>query len=318
MPDGALLAWAFGAGVIAAVNPCGFALLPGFVARFLGPTQAESRLRGTAYGIAVGGTFVAGKLVVFAAVAAVFLAGGRAVVGLAPWAGAVIGGVLVLFGVWTLAGQSVSLPLPALRAPRGSGLRQAWGLGALYGTCSLACCLPIFLGVFVGLGGGMAASVATSSLLFGTYALGVALVLLPLFALTGAAREALVARLRRLSRLAHPAAGVLLTAAGVVLVATWVPVLAGDGTASPLVSAVFRWQEWAQRLVARLRPEFWATLAVALTALVLYPIVRRWRAVSASRSDEPGAGSQPLEVRQPEEVDRHPDQQHAHSPPQHP
>jgi len=40
--------WAFGAGLLASVNPCGFALLPSYVAYFLGTEesafQAQRRL----------------------------------------------------------------------------------------------------------------------------------------------------------------------------------------------------------------------------------------------------------------------------------
>lgn len=274
-----LLAWAFGAGIVAAVNPCGFAILPGYVAHYLGPGAPSSgRLRGSMHGLVVGIAVTAGKLSVFALVAAVFLAGGRTVVRFAPWAGALIGGVLVLLGVWTLAGRVIHVRLPALRGSPGAGYRSAYVFGLGYGACSLACCLPIFLGIFLGLGGGLIGSVGGSAALFLAYGTGVAAVLIPVFALTGGVRDGLLVRLRRLSRFAGPASGILLTLAGLLLLVTWVPALMGSAEVSPIVRLVLRWQDWAQRTVVGLGTGVWLLLAAAvLCGVVSTAYVRRRR-----------------------------------------
>lgn len=273
MSSGSLLGWAFAAGMLAAVNPCGFAVLPGYVAHYLGSAPRHG-VRGAVHGLGVGVAVTAGKLTIFAAVAAVFLAGGRAIVRVAPWAGAGIGVVLVLLGIWVLAGRALHVPLPTLRAPKGTGYRSAYLFGLAYGTCSLSCCLPIFLGIFAGLGGGLVGSVGGSAALFAAYGLGIASLIVPLFAMTGNVREKVLARMRRLSRFAGPAGGALLALAGAFLLVTWVPLLGGSRDVNAVTRTVLRWQTWAQQIVLRMGTAFWVAVALSAVAAVLYPVVR--------------------------------------------
>ena len=60
MPDADLLVWPFTAGLLAAFNPCGFAMLPTYLTYFLGldeddPSLARSVLRGGKVGLALSG-----------------------------------------------------------------------------------------------------------------------------------------------------------------------------------------------------------------------------------------------------------------------
>lgn len=275
MSGGGLLGWAFGAGVLAAVNPCGFAVLPGYVAHFLG-AQNVGRRRGasTIHGLFVGLCVAGGKLTVFAAIGAVFLAGGRAVVRVAPWAGVAVGLTLVGVGIWVLAGKPLRIPVPAGRSPDRAGYRSAYVFGLGYGACSLACCLPIFLGVFLGLGAGLVGTFGGSIVLFAAYAAGVLAVLVPLFMVTGTARTRLVSRLRRLSRFTEPVSGALLTASGLLLVLTWLPAVFGQRRIGPLTSLVLGWQRWAQNIVLRFGLPFWALLAGLVVWFIAVSIVR--------------------------------------------
>lgn len=282
MSSGSLLGWAFAAGMLAAVNPCGFAVLPGYLAHYLGSTPRQG-IRGAVHGLSVGLAVTAGKLTIFALVAAVFLAGGRAVVRVAPWAGAGIGAVLVLLGLWVLAGRALHVPLPALRAPKGTGSRSAYLFGLGYGTCSLSCCLPIFLGIFAGLGAGVVGSVGGSAALFAAYGLGLASIIVPLFAMTGNIREKVLARMRRLSRFAGPAGGALLALAGAFLLVTWVPLLGGSRDVNGFTRTVLRWQTWAQQIVLRMGTAFWIAIALTAVAAVLYPLVRDGRRAARAR-----------------------------------
>lgn len=284
-----LIAWAFGAGVVAAVNPCGFAILPGYIARFLGEDDPTDRRRSALHGVIVGLAVTAGKLSVFAVLAAVILAGSRTIVRVGPWAGAVMGAVLVLVGLWTLAGRALHVRVPVLRAANATGYRGAYIFGVGYGAASLSCCLPIFIGVFAGIGGGIARSVTESATLFGAYALGVAVLIVPLFGVTGRLRDTMVVRVRRLARFAAPLSGVLLTVAGVVLLATWIPVLTGDLRVSPLVRIVLNWQSWGQRFVLRFGAGFWLALGVAIVAALVVPVLLKRRTTAASEPATPGS-----------------------------
>ncbi len=270
-----LIAWAFGAGIVAAVNPCGFAILPGYIARFVGEDEPSDRRPSALYGVFVGLAVTAGKLSVFAVLAAIVLTGSRTIVRAGPWAGAVMGGVLVLVGLWTLAGRALHVRVPVLRVSNAAGYRGAYLFGVGYGAASLSCCLPIFIGVFAGIGGGIARSVAESATLFGAYALGVAVLIVPLFGVTGRLRSTMVARVRRLARFAGPFSGILLTLAGALLLLTWLPVLGGDLRVSPLVRFVLGWQSSAQRIVLRFGSGFWLVLGVAIVSALVVPVLLR-------------------------------------------
>ncbi len=287
-----LIAWAFGAGVVAAVNPCGFAILPGYIARFLGEDEPTDRRRSALHGVFVGLAVTAGKLSVFAVLAAIILAGSRTIVRVGPWAGAVMGGLLVLIGLWTLAGRALHVRVPVLRVPHATGYQGAYLFGVGYGAASLSCCLPIFIGVFAGIGGGIAGSVAESATLFGAYSLGVAILIVPLFGVTGRLRDTMVVRVRRLTRYAAPLSGVLLTVAGVLLLAAWVPVLNGDLRVSPLVRFVLGWQSWGQRIVLRFGAGFWLALGVAIVSALVLPVVLRRR--KGGTSERVTRGSEPV------------------------
>src|SRR5262249_18337627 len=122
------LAYAFSAGMVATVNPCGFAMLPAYVSFQLGtddPAYAARPLWWRALrALALGLVVTAGFVLLFAAVGAVVALGGRAVVRLVPWAALAIGVGLVVLGLGVLAGRTPHLAaLSRLRLPRGAGWR---------------------------------------------------------------------------------------------------------------------------------------------------------------------------------------------------
>src|ERR687898_3352780 len=100
--------FAFGAGMVAAVNPCGFAMLPAYLSLYLGAREEEfakrpagtRALRALLVGFAVSSGFV----LLFAAAGVVVAAGGHALLGGMPWVGLSIGVVLSVLGLWMLAG----------------------------------------------------------------------------------------------------------------------------------------------------------------------------------------------------------------------
>ena len=130
-----LLALAFAAGMVAPVNPCGFALLPAWITLSLGDTTHHTALAGrlaralqsgVALTIGFAGTLVAAGLIVSA--------GARAVIDAAPWLGLATGVVLLLLAAVMLTGHSLGLRLPGIGrkpASRGHGVGQsvAYGVG---------------------------------------------------------------------------------------------------------------------------------------------------------------------------------------------
>src|SRR5260221_5095123 len=139
------LFFAFSAGLLASVNPCGFAMLPGFVAYYLGSKESEevptaARLRAAlVLGIAV----TAGFMALFVSVGVVLSVGGQFIFRTLPWLGLIIGLVLVVLGAWTLLGHVLPIRFPTLSVKRFARGPQAMFLyGIAYLLSSLRGVLP--------------------------------------------------------------------------------------------------------------------------------------------------------------------------------
>lgn len=146
-------ALAFTAGLVATVNPCGFAMLPAYLAYFMG-TEDQGRTHGprtVGRGLVVGGVVSAGFLTVFGVAGVLITLGVQAVVGALPWAAMVVGVAVALLGVAMLAGLEPASSLPKLASGGPSrGLGGVYVFGLSYAVASLSCTLPIFLVVVAG------------------------------------------------------------------------------------------------------------------------------------------------------------------------
>jgi len=219
--DLSILGWAFAAGFLVAFNPCGFAMLPAYVAYSLGRREERTRFFGKAVrGIANGALMATGVLGIFAVVGVVVSAVGTTLVRLVPWFSAVIGLVLVALGVRILArGRDFSLIVPNPFGGR-VGERSGGGVfllfGASYAIASMGCQLPIFLVV-------VAQALRASSFVEGlgaflSYALGLGTVLILLSVSVAVGKEAVVRTMRPLGGLLETLGGIGLIIAGGYLV----------------------------------------------------------------------------------------------------
>ncbi|MDF2584117.1 MAG: rane protein, partial [Mycobacterium sp.] len=92
--EGDLLGLAFGAGLIAAVNPCGFAMLPGYLSLVLQPAVGTGRAVGRA--VTATAAMTLGVLVVFAAFGALTVSIASTVQQYVPFATVLIGVALIV------------------------------------------------------------------------------------------------------------------------------------------------------------------------------------------------------------------------------
>jgi cytochrome c-type biogenesis protein len=281
MPDLSLdtMGLAFGAGLLAAVNPCGFALLPVYLSLFVLDQRSPRRV---AAGRALRAT--AAMAAGFAAVFAVF---GLAV---APIAGSVqrylpgftivLGVFVAAAGVWAISGR----PLPALRRRRISrptdgppftaSLTSMAGFGASYAIASLGCTIAPFLAVVVT--AFRAGSTTEGIALFLAYAAGMGLVVGTAAVAVALARDGLLLRMRRAAPVAARAAGALLLVAGayVAWYGVWeLRVLHAGAGADPLVEAASGLQGWLADAIEGLGG--WGVLT-ALLVLLAFAGLRRW------------------------------------------
>jgi hypothetical protein len=108
---------AFGAGMVAAVNPCGFAMLPAYLSLYLGAEEEgfaeRSAVRRALRALLVGLTVSMGFVAVIALAGAVISAGGTVLIGALPVLGVLVGEALIVIGLWLfLGGRS-----PYIRRP---------------------------------------------------------------------------------------------------------------------------------------------------------------------------------------------------------
>ena len=215
------LVFAFSAGLLATVNPCGFIMLPAFVSYQLGARDEQFAMRPLPARLVraglVAAVVTAGFLVVFAVVGLVFALGGRAVAQFVPWAALGIGLGLIAVGLAGLLGHGLRLPLPSLAATKaGAGIGAMFLFGVGYAVASLSCTLPVFLVV---IGSALAAGGLVGAFaLFVAYALGMGAVLGAVALATALAKEIVVRWLLAATPHVERLGALLLIAAGTYLV----------------------------------------------------------------------------------------------------
>jgi cytochrome c-type biogenesis protein len=223
------LGFAFAAGMVSSVNPCGFTLLPAYLGLFLGEHDAGERPRlapriGRA--LAVGATVSLGFVLLFTVTGLAIGLGARAVVDWLPWIALGLGVALVAAGGYRLAGGSLYSAAPerlGAAVPVGEPRTTGYFLfGLSYGLASLSCTLPIFLVV---VGSSITTATVWSSL--GSlilYGLGMASVVMALTLATGVFQSALAIRLRRVLPYVEPIGTIALFVAGAYIVYYWLTI----------------------------------------------------------------------------------------------
>lgn len=217
--------YAYAAGMVAAVNPCGVLLLPSLVAYYLGGDDVP---RHTTWGRAaraalLGAMATAGFVALFASVGFVFAASGRALGALFPLGGLAVGIALTSLGLWmVMTGRSVGLA-SASRAMGGvrlqADVRSMFLFGVGYGVASLACTLPVFLVV---VGTTLAATgIVQATAQFVMFALGMGTLITVVIVGAAFVRSAVTRSLRATLPYLHRLAASLLLGAGIFLIHYW-------------------------------------------------------------------------------------------------
>ena len=231
--------FAFGAGIVAAVNPCGFAMLPAYLSLYLGNPEAGFEKRSSVgrvlRALLIGGAVSSGFVLLFGLAGVVVAAGGGVILGSMPWVGMVIGAALVLIGLWMLAGRTLYTGVferfaGRIGDPKSMSVRGFFLFGLAYGLASLSCTLPVFLAV---MGGSLTAgSFASGAGQFVSYGLGMTSVLLVLTLALALFKAGVISRVRGLMPYVQPISAVLLVLAGAYIIFYWWPVLVGGPAAA--------------------------------------------------------------------------------------
>lgn len=215
--DQGLVGLAFAAGSVAALNPCGFAMLPGYlllVVRGQGSAEVSGAV---AAGRALAATagMALGFLTVFGAFGALTVSAATSVQRFLPYVTVGVGVVLIGLGVWLLSGRELSALTPRPLRPRWAPtarLGSMYGYGISYAIASLSCTVGPFLAVTAaGLRGG---SLVTGVAIYLAYSAGLTLVVGVLAVAAATASTALVDRLRRILPFVNRIGGALLVLVG--------------------------------------------------------------------------------------------------------
>ncbi len=281
------LALALASGMVAAVNPCGFAMLPAYVTYFLGregdhvPTRGESVARAIPVSLAV----TAGFVVVFGVVGIALRPISSTVQEYAPWATVVIGVGLAVFGIVTLTGRELRVRLPTLdRGGRSGGLGSMFLYGVSYAIASLTCTIGIFIANIVNAFSRTDFVSGVSVLV--TYALGMGLVITALTVAIAFARDSVVRFLRSGMRHANRVAAVLMVVMGAYV--AWYGIFSlrvrnDPTTAAGPVDLVEEWSAEATAFVSDVGATRLGLILVgAIAALVTISLL-----LAARRDDEP-------------------------------
>lgn len=276
------LAYAFGVGMVATFNPCGFAMLPAYLSYFLGleGDQDEAADASILRALAVGASMTAGFLVVFGLLGLVLDPVLSTVNRRLPWVTILLGAVLLALGVAMLAGRTISIRLPRTgRGPESRELSSVFLFGISYALVSLSCTLSLFTAA-------ISTTIQDENLLVGVaaflaYGLGMGLVLMVITLAIALARQSLVKNLRRVLPYINRISGALLVLAGAyVIYYGWYELRVFDGRVGG--GGVARWAFDVNSSISRWINEVGPTrlglilgLVIALAVLAALALRRR-------------------------------------------
>ncbi len=269
----ARLATSFTAGLLAAINPCGFVLLPTYLVYFLGMenlrpgAEHASMLRAVKVSLAVS----AGFMSIFVVIGAVTKLSTNWFVDKAQWISLLIGVCLFILGIAMLFGYRLPFTTPRIDIGRRDlSVRSMFVFGLAYAVASIGCTIAPFVGVVLG-------SFSTKGLrtgigAIGLYGVGMALVVTGLTVTLAFANTALLRVLKRGMAWFEQVAGVLLILTGIYLVWYWYSNIT-NGTGGAVVAKAEGWQSTLSTFVQ----DHQSTIVLLGSLIILAAVVTAFR-----------------------------------------
>ncbi len=273
--------WQFSVGMLAAFNPCGFAMLPTYLGYFVGldgNEAGQTRLRAVTRGLIVGGMLTLGFVAVFGGIGiliALFLNQGT-VVEYVGYITVAFGVLLVPMGIAMAMGKQLTVRLPKMSKGTGDReLRSMFLFGVSYAVVSLSCTIALFVSAVSstftndGFAEGVAAFIA--------YGLGMGAVILFLTVSLARARSNVALHMRRFLPYVGKVSGAVLILAGFYLVnyGTWeIRILDDPGATNPVVDKFLDFQAAVSNWVDTTTTE---RLAIVSLLGILGILLLAWR-----------------------------------------
>jgi cytochrome c biogenesis protein CcdA len=264
-------ALAFTTGLLAAVNPCGFAMLPAYLSFFLG-REAGARDRSSAAtvgrALVVSTALTLGFLSVFVVLGAIIKAGGDTLYRWASYLTIAIGAALAILGVAILFGYR---PRFGPRLDRGGTSRSVGSIalfGVSYAIASLGCALPLFISNV--LTSFTARGVASGVVTFVMFSLGMGLLVTALTITLALSQGGLLRAIRQLLPYVERISAAILVVAGIYFVYYGIYEVRGTASGGGLA---LRLSDWQGRLATRINDAGPVTIGVVLGAVVVAAVL---------------------------------------------
>lgn len=244
-------AYSFMLGMLAAVNPCGFVLLPAYLLYFLGIDGGPQHLSRAPLqrALRVSASVSAGFLLVFLVVGTISRLFTQWIELRAKYAGFVIGLILIVLGIAMLLGWKPSFTTSMPGAKRDHSTRAMFVFGIGYAIASIGCTIGLLTTAILG-------SIGTNGFVSGVisismYGLGMSLLVTALTVTLAAAKTGVTRVLKRSLRYIDKVAAVFISLTGIYLTWYWYGAISERGSLGTVVSRVENWQNsvslWLQR-----------------------------------------------------------------------
>ena len=274
-------AYSFILGVLAAVNPCGFVLLPTYLMYFLGletnreSTQTASLRRALTVSAAVSSGFIA----IFLVVGIVTRLFTTVISDNAKYVGLIVGVVLTIMGVAMLAGWKPTFMRPSIPTERDSTVRAMFVYGIAYAVASIGCTIGLLTTVVLGSVGRHGFVSGVSSIVL--YGLGMALFVTALTVTLATAQRGLLTFARNSLRYIDKVSAVFIALAGLYLTWYWY----GAVTERSSDSVTGTVEDWQSSVTSFLQDQGAWRLAIVFAVIVGIAVVRVRVATSSTNHD---------------------------------
>ena len=262
-------AYSFILGVLAAVNPCGFVLLPTYLIFFLGTREepnleTSQRLRRA---LVVSSGISIGFLAIFFVIGVISRLFTQWIEMNAKYASLAIGVVLVVGGARMLTGWTPKFALPEIGGVQTRTFRATVIYGVAYAVASIGCTIGFLTTAVFG-------SIALHGFVSGVlsillYGLGMAMLVTALTVSLAFAKTGIVIIIKNRLNLIQRLGAILVTLTGIYLVFYWYAAISETRSAS-FVTRIERWQT---KVASYLQQQGAVRMAVALTVVVIAAVV---------------------------------------------
>ena len=262
-------AYSFILGVLAAVNPCGFVLLPTYLIFFLG-TREETELTTSVRmrrALVVSSGISIGFLAIFFVIGVISRLFTQWIELNAKYASLAIGIVLVIGGARMLSGWTPKFALPQIGGVQTKTFRATVIYGVAYAVASIGCTIGFLTTAVFG-------SIALHGFISGVfsillYGLGMAMLVTALTVSLAFAKTGIVTMIKNRLHIVQRLGAIFVTITGIYLVLYWYAAISEERS----TSFVTRIERWQTSVASFLQQQGAYRLAIVLTLIVTVAIV---------------------------------------------